>query len=138
MLRGVVEPFHRLRLAAAFVSLLAFVLVEVRKVRPMVEFGLLRRRTFVGTVLAMIDHGGSAQVMVFFLLLYLENACRFEALTAGGQVPGALSYPSLIVAGRYRGIGRTLAATFRSRKSWISGAILPRSSSSAKWPVSNK
>jgi hypothetical protein len=113
--------------------------MEVRQVRLMVEFGLLRRRTFVGTVLAMIGHGASAQVMVFFLLLYLENACRFEALTAGGgQVRGALSYPSLIVAGRYRGIGRTLAATFRSRKSWISGPILSRSSSSAKWPVSNK
>jgi hypothetical protein len=46
----------------------------------MVEFGLFRRRTFLGAVLAMIGYGASAQVMIFFLPLYLENAYGFEPL----------------------------------------------------------
>src|SRR5580692_115191 len=41
-----------LRLAAAFVFLAAFLIVELRQDRPMVEFGLFRRRTFLGAVLA--------------------------------------------------------------------------------------
>jgi hypothetical protein len=73
-----------IRLAAAFVFLAAFVIVELRQDRPMVEFGLFRRRTFLGAVLAMIGYGASAQVMIFFLPLYLENAYGFEA-TAGGH-----------------------------------------------------
>jgi hypothetical protein len=56
-----------IRLAAAFVFLAAFLIVELRQDRPMVEFGLFRRRTFLGAVLAMIGYGGSAQVMIFFL-----------------------------------------------------------------------
>jgi len=69
-----------IRLAAAFVFLAAFVIVELRQDRPMVEFGLFRRRTFLGAVLAMIGYGASAQVMIFFLPLYLENAYGFEPL----------------------------------------------------------
>ncbi|GEP60396.1 hypothetical protein [Reyranella soli] len=83
----------------------------------MVEFVVLRRRTFVATVPAMIGYGISAQFMVFFLLPYLESACRFKTLTAGGQIRGTLPCEGFIAAGRYRAIGRTLATTFRSRKS---------------------
>jgi hypothetical protein len=52
-----------IRLAAAFVFLAAFLIVELRQDRPMVEFGLFRRRTFLGAVLAMIGYGASAQVV---------------------------------------------------------------------------
>jgi hypothetical protein len=57
----VAVPLHRLHLTAAFVSLLAFVLVEVSQGRPMVKLGLFRRGTFVGAVPATIGHGASAQ-----------------------------------------------------------------------------
>ena len=80
---GLGKPSIVIRLAAAFVFLAAFVIVELRQDRPMVEFGLFRRRTFLGAVLAMIGYGASAQVMIFFLPLYLEkltalSRCRPE------------------------------------------------------------
>ena len=71
---GWASPTIVLRLVVAFVFLVAFVIVEVRQDRPMVDFGLFRSRTFVGAVLAMIGYGASAQVMIFFLPLYLQNA----------------------------------------------------------------
>jgi MFS family permease len=52
-----------LRLTAAGMFLVAFVLVELRRARPMVDFALFRRRTFVGAVLAMIGYGASAAGM---------------------------------------------------------------------------
>src|SRR6185437_11725137 len=56
-----------LRLIAAGLLFGAFVIVELRQTRPMVDFALFQSRTFVGAVLAMIGYGASAQVMVFFL-----------------------------------------------------------------------
>jgi EmrB/QacA subfamily drug resistance transporter len=79
------------RLAVAAASLIAFVVLEKRQARPMVDFGLFRRRTFVGAVIAMIGYGASAQVMVFFLPLYLQNVYRFKPLAAGiAMLPFAL------------------------------------------------
>lgn len=49
----------------------------------MVDFALFRRRTFLGSVLAMIGYGASAQVMVFFLPFFLQNAYDFDPMTAG-------------------------------------------------------
>ena len=50
---------------------------------PMVDFALFQSRTFVGAVLAMIGYGASAQVMVFFLPLLLQNAYGYAPLVAG-------------------------------------------------------
>ena len=86
---GSVGIISRLVLAAA--SLIAFVVLERRQARPMVDFALFRRRTFVGAVIAMIGYGASAQVMVFFLPLYLQNVYRFKPLSAGiAMLPFAL------------------------------------------------
>jgi EmrB/QacA subfamily drug resistance transporter len=86
---GSVGILSRLVLAAA--SLIAFVVLERRQARPMVDFALFRRRTFVGAVIAMIGYGASAQVMVFFLPLYLQNVYRFKPLSAGiAMLPFAL------------------------------------------------
>jgi hypothetical protein len=41
---------------------------------PMIVAVLFRSMTFVDAVLAMIGYGASAQVMIFFLPLYLQNA----------------------------------------------------------------
>lgn len=72
-----------IRLAAAAASFVAFVIAELSQDRPMVDLALFRRRTFVGAVLAMMGYGASAQVMVFFLPLFLQNAYGYQAIVAG-------------------------------------------------------
>jgi EmrB/QacA subfamily drug resistance transporter len=80
-----------LRLVSAAILLLAFVAVEWGQTHAMVDLALFRRRTFVGAVLAMIGYGASAQVMVFFLPQFLQNAYGFAPLTAGlAMMPFAL------------------------------------------------
>lgn len=71
------------RIAIAAAAFAAFVFVELRQPRPMVDFALFRQRTFLGSVLAMIGYGASAQVMVFFLPLFLQNAYAFRPMSAG-------------------------------------------------------
>jgi Na+/melibiose symporter-like transporter len=104
-----------IRFAAAAILLLGFVIAELRRGRPMIDLSLFKRRTFLGAVLAMIGYGASAQVMVFFLPLFLQNAYGYRPLTAGiAMLPFALPMVlaprfTNIAAGRYS--GRTLLAT---------------------------
>ncbi len=72
-----------LRLTAALALFAVFLLAELRRPRPMVDLALFRRRTLVGAVLAMIGYGAGAQVMVFFLPSFLQNAYGYEPLAAG-------------------------------------------------------
>ena len=119
-----------IRLAAAFVFLAAFVMVELRQDRPMVEFGLFRRGTFLGAVLAMIGYGASAQVMIFFLPLYLENAYGFEPLPAGiAMIPFALP---MVLAPR---ITRRLATRFSGRSLLAAGLAITAVGNAAFWLV---
>jgi EmrB/QacA subfamily drug resistance transporter len=79
------------RLVGSLLLLLAFWYVEIRQERPMVDFDLFRHPTFVGSVAAMIGYGASAQVMVFYLPLFLQNAYGFAPAKAGlGMLPFAL------------------------------------------------
>src|SRR6202012_3405855 len=99
-----------LRLLASAALLAAFVVAEVRQERPMVDFGLFRSRTFVGAALAMIGYGASAQVMIFFLPLYLENAYGFGPLPAGiAMIPFAIP---MVLAPR---VTRQLATKYSGR-----------------------
>lgn len=97
------------RLLAASLLLVAFIAIEVRRDHPMVDFSLFRRRTFLGAVLAMVGYGASAQVMIFLLPLYIENAYGFGPLPAGlAMLPFALPMvlsPRVIdhLASRYSG-----------------------------------
>jgi MFS family permease len=85
------SPSILLRLLGALAVFGVFVFGELRQDRPMVDFGLFQRRTFLGAALAMIGYGAAAQVMIFFLPLYLENAYGFTPLTAGiAMTPFAL------------------------------------------------
>src|SRR6202012_3881393 len=69
----------------------SFVFLELRQARPMVDFALFRRSTFLGSVFAMLGYGASAQVMVFFLPSFLQNAYGFEPLVAGvAMIPFAI------------------------------------------------
>jgi EmrB/QacA subfamily drug resistance transporter len=80
-----------LRLAASAALCAMFVFVELRQDHPMVDFSLFRRPTFLGSVMAMIGYGASAQVMVFFLPLFLQNAYGFSPIAAGvAMLPFAL------------------------------------------------
>ena len=72
-----------LELTGATVFLNFFVYAERRQSRPMIDLSLFGRRNFVGAVYAMIGYGMAAQVMVFYLPLYLQNAYGFDPLTAG-------------------------------------------------------
>jgi EmrB/QacA subfamily drug resistance transporter len=85
------SPTILIRLAAAAILFAVFVVVELRTPQPMVDFNLFKKDTFLGAVLAMIGYGASAQVMIFFLPLYLQNAYDFEPLIAGvAMIPFAI------------------------------------------------
>jgi predicted MFS family arabinose efflux permease len=127
---GWASPSIVFRLATALVLLVAFVIVEVRQDRPMVEFGLFRRRTFVGAVLAMIGYGASAQVMIFFLPLYLQNAYGFEPLMAGvAMIPFALP---MVLAPRET---RRLSARYSGRALLAAGLAITVVGDAAFWLV---
>jgi EmrB/QacA subfamily drug resistance transporter len=84
------------RLAGSLVLFVAFGYVEIRQERPMVDFDLFRRPTFVGSAVAMMGYGASAQVMVFYLPQFLQNAYGFTPAKAGlGMIPFAL--PMMLV-----------------------------------------
>jgi EmrB/QacA subfamily drug resistance transporter len=80
-----------LRMAGSFILLLLFVVVELKQKRPMVDFSLFKRRTFLGAVYAMVGYGAAAQVMIFYLPLFLENAYGFASAKAGlAMIPFAI------------------------------------------------
>jgi EmrB/QacA subfamily drug resistance transporter len=85
------SPTILIRLAAAAALFAVFVVVELRTPQPMVDFNLFKKDTFLGAVLAMIGYGASAQVMIFFLPQYLQNAYDFDPLIAGvAMIPFAI------------------------------------------------
>jgi EmrB/QacA subfamily drug resistance transporter len=116
---GWTSPDILLRLVAAAVLFIAFVRLELRQTRPMVDFTLFRRSTFLGSVLAMIGYGASAQVMVFFLPLFLQNAYGFEPLIAGlAMIPFALP---MVLAPR---VTRQLSNQFSGRMLLAAGLAI--------------
>jgi EmrB/QacA subfamily drug resistance transporter len=118
------------RLVGAVVLLAAFVAEELRQERPMVDFTLFGRRTFLGAVLAMIGYGASAQVMIFFLPLYLENAYGFEPLPAGiAMIPFALP---MVLAPRVTG---KLATHYSGRALLTGGLAITLLGNAAFWLV---
>lgn len=74
------------------IALLAlFVGVELRQQRPMLDFAIFNSRPFIGTVFAMVGYAAGAQVMIFYLPLYLQNAFGFSPMVAGiAMLPFAL------------------------------------------------
>ena len=72
-----------LRFGLGAVLLAAYAAAELVQARPMVDFALFRRRTFLGSSIAMLGFAASAQVMLTYLPLYLQNAFGFDAAAAG-------------------------------------------------------
>jgi EmrB/QacA subfamily drug resistance transporter len=118
------------RIAAALLCFGAFVVAEWRQARPMVDLGLFRRRTFVGAVLAMIGYGASAQVMVFFLPLFLQNVYGFEPMVAGfAMLPFALP---MVLAPR---VTSKLAMHFSGRALLTTGLAITIAGNLLFWAV---
>ncbi len=91
-----------------------FVAAELIQKRPMVDFGLFRKRTFLGAAFAMLGFASAAQVMMTYLPLYLQNAFSLSPAAAGlGMLPFALPLffcPRIAVALANRISGRALLA----------------------------
>ena len=71
------------RIAASVVMLIAFLAIERRRRDPMLDLALFRRPDFLGAVVAMAGYSASAQVLVYFFPLYLQNSLRYSALASG-------------------------------------------------------
>jgi EmrB/QacA subfamily drug resistance transporter len=118
------------RLGAATLFLVIFVVAELRQARPMVDFGLFRRRTFVGAVLAMVGYGAGAQVMIFFLPLFLQNAYGYAPFAAGlAMLPFALP---MVLAPRLTGL---LAGRFSGRALLTAGLAITVAGNLSFWVI---
>jgi EmrB/QacA subfamily drug resistance transporter len=79
------------RLVASVVLFAAFIVIELRQERPMIDFTLFKQPTFLGTAFAMLGYAGAAQVMIFYLPLALQNSYGFSPAKAGlAMLPFAL------------------------------------------------
>ena len=127
---GWTSPTILARLGLAAVLFAAFAFLEVRQSRPMVDFGLFGRPTFLGSVFAMLGYGASAQVMVFFLPSFLQNAYGFEPLVAGvAMIPFAVP---MVLAPRYT---TKLSQRFSGRALLTTGLIVAAIGNIAFWQV---
>ncbi|MDY0745267.1 MFS transporter [Paucibacter sp. R3-3] len=90
------SPAILARLLGGLALLVAFALVEHFQSQPMVDPRLLRTRDFAGSAAAMVGYAAAAQVMIFYLPLYLQNTYAFTPAVAGvAMLPFAL--PMFIV-----------------------------------------
>ena len=104
----------RAKLLASLLLIALFVAAELIQKRPMVDFALFRKRTFLGAAFAMLGFASAAQVMMTYLPLYLQNAFSLSPAAAGlGMLPFALPLffcPRIAVALANRISGRDLLA----------------------------
>src|SRR6202012_4341304 len=113
------SPTILIRLAAAAGLFAVFVVVELRTPHAMVDFSLFKKDTFLGAVLGMIAYGGAAQVMLFFLPLYIQNSYDYTPLVAGvAMIPFAVP---MVMAPR---VTAKLAAVYSGRGLLVSGLAL--------------
>lgn len=125
-----VRILARLVVSALFFA--AFIIVELRRPRPMVDLSLFTRPTFLGSVIAMIGYGASAQVMFFFLPLFLQNAYRFAPLAAGvAMLPFALP---MVLAPR---LTSALATRYSGRVLLTAGLFISLIGNLLFWAVSH-
>jgi EmrB/QacA subfamily drug resistance transporter len=99
------------RFVGAGLLLTGFVIVELKQKHPMVEFRLFQDPTLLGANFSMLGYAAGAQVMIFFLPLYLQNTFGFSPLLAGlAMLPFALP---IFLAPR---LGGQLATRYSGRK----------------------
>jgi EmrB/QacA subfamily drug resistance transporter len=89
-------------LIAAAVLLGAFVVVELRQRRPMLDLSLLRNPTFVGGLVSAFAISASLFSLFTFIVLYLQNVLGYSAIGTGVRLlalTGAI-FVSAGIAGR--------------------------------------
>lgn len=70
-------------LLASALSLVAFVLIELRSRAPMVDFNFFRSRSFVGANVVAFLVSFAMLAMFFFISLYLQNVLGYTPLETG-------------------------------------------------------
>ena len=70
-------------LIGAFLLLVAFVIVERRTARPMLELELFRNRSFAGAAIVGWSLSAGMFAMFLYLTLYVQNVLGFSPLAAG-------------------------------------------------------
>ncbi|MGH2903227.1 MAG: MFS transporter [Solirubrobacteraceae bacterium] len=70
-------------LAGAAVLLVAFVTVEHRQARPMLDLALFRRPAFAGASIVAFSISASIFAMFLYLTLYIQDVLGYDALQAG-------------------------------------------------------
>jgi len=90
-------------LAGSVLALGAFVAIEQRVKAPMVEFGLLSDRNFLGAVVVALIVSFSMLGVFFFLALYMQDILRYSPLEAGVRfLPSTLMIVAVApLAGRF-------------------------------------
>jgi EmrB/QacA subfamily drug resistance transporter len=71
------------RFVLAGAAFAAFIAIEMRTTRPMLDLSLFRSRTLIGAAFGTVGYGTSAQVMIFFLPLSLQGQFHLAPLAAG-------------------------------------------------------
>jgi EmrB/QacA subfamily drug resistance transporter len=74
----IVWPF-----AVSIAALVAFIAIELRSDRAMVDLRLFKNRSFAGDAIAVFCLSSALVSFIFFLTLYLQNALGFNALQTG-------------------------------------------------------
>ncbi len=72
-----------LRLAAAAILLMAFLVIELRQRQPLMPFSIFRLRTLRGANIVGLLIGMSLFSMFFFISLYLQNVLHYSPIKAG-------------------------------------------------------
>ncbi|CDG83229.1 MFS transporter [Janthinobacterium agaricidamnosum] len=96
LIDGSVAGWHSattmLRFGAGALLLCIFIVAELMQRAAMIDLHLFRHPRFVGAVIGMFGYAISAQVLMTFLPLYLQNAFLYSAVAAGcAMLPFALA-----------------------------------------------
>jgi EmrB/QacA subfamily drug resistance transporter len=70
-------------LAGGTALLVLFVLIELIREQPMLEFGLFRKPAFTGATLAAFSFGASLAAMFLYITLYLQNILGYSPFETG-------------------------------------------------------
>jgi len=80
---GLFAPSVLLRLLLAILFVALFVRAEKLHRQPMMDLGLLRHPPFLGAISSMLGYASTAQILIFYGPLYLQNTFHVSALMSG-------------------------------------------------------
>jgi len=73
----------RARVLGSVIFLVAFVFVEIKQARPMVELGYFAKRTYLGANLASVSFSVAFLTMLTYLPFFFQSALGYSPLNAG-------------------------------------------------------